>query len=96
MGLDKILLSQKKTIRFQDMGSSHRFPNAWEYFFPVLQKKKEKENWKYPYLSYSCILRDFSCVWLLNLDIFHHFSVIGVSTNLLFRNQAKQMIEYKS
>ena len=41
MGLDKILLSQKKTIRFQDMGSSHRFPNAWEYFFPVLQKKRK-------------------------------------------------------
>lgn len=43
MGLDKILLSQKKAIRFQDMGSSHRFPNAWEYFFPVLQKKKKRK-----------------------------------------------------
>ena len=94
--LTKNLLSQKKPYDSKIWETvSHRFPNAWEYFFPVHQKK-EKKNWKYPYLSYSRIPKDFSCVWLLNYDIFHQFSVIGVSTNLLFRNQAKLMIEYKS
>ena len=42
--LTKNLLSQKKPYDSKIWETvSHRFPNAWEYFFPVHQKKKKRK-----------------------------------------------------
>ena len=55
-------------------------------FFQFIEKR-----WKYPYLSHSWILRHFSCVWLLNYDLFHRLLIIGVPKGLCFRNKADLM-----